>query len=122
MDAEEPKAEPGNPGPLEVKWSNHAIERVGQRFGFDSNIRIPNKKLGLVGASKSEGEEFEVHSGMVVYGCIRTEGIVLVRTVLKYKPKQVPNEFESRGDARRRRVWETIKKSKDRYGSDIQEW
>lgn len=122
MDAEESKAVSEEPVPLEVKWSNHAIERVGQRFDFDPKIRIPNKKLGLIGAAKVDGEEFDVHSGKVIYGCVRTDGVVLVRTVMKFKSKATSNEPETGGDARRRRVWNARKEAKSRNRVDFSEW
>jgi hypothetical protein len=122
MDGKKLKAGSVATEPLEVVWTNHAIDRAGQRFGFDPKIRIPNRKLGLVGATKAEGEEFDVHSGKVIYGCIRTNDIVLIRTVMNFKPKEVNDEPTTGGDARRRRAWEARKQAKNRNRIDFSEW
>jgi hypothetical protein len=66
---------------LSIQWTKHAIERVGERFGFDKRIIIPNRVMVKVGMQTPEGENFKVRRGKVTYVCQRVEESVKVVTV-----------------------------------------
>jgi hypothetical protein len=66
---------------LSIQWTKHAIERAGERFGFDKRIIIPNRVMVKVGLETPEGEKFTVRRGKVTYVCQRVEDSVKVVTV-----------------------------------------
>jgi hypothetical protein len=72
------------PSTLEIRWSQHAIERAVKRFGFDESIKVPNGLMQQIGARKNVGEDFRIRVGMVIYICARTHDCILVVTVMKH--------------------------------------
>jgi hypothetical protein len=114
MKGQEVQADSVEAEPLAVIWSDHAIQRVGERFGFNNKIRIPNEKIGLKGLEYGIKEEFEVHSGLVIYGCVRVDNGVLIRTVFRCGKKPMPSESER--DTRRNRLMRMNRMS--RYHED----
>lgn len=115
MEGQEVQADSVKAEPLPVIWSDHAIQRVEERFGFSNKIRIPNKKIGLKGLECKLEEEFEVHSGLVIYGCIRVDNGVLIRTVFRCGKKHMPSEAER--DTRRNRLMRMDRMSRYREDS-----
>ena len=73
-----------------VVFTDHAIERVGERFGFTDEIKIPTGILQVLGSSAAQGKKFRFRHGRVIYICQRQKDKVVVLTVMsKTKKKKV---------------------------------
>jgi hypothetical protein len=70
---------------MQLFFSKHALQRVGERFGFKSKYKIPQNELLQLGLAKQEGEVFYVRLGSVVFVCKRVLQQVIVITVIRYK-------------------------------------
>lgn len=70
---------------VKIVWTTHAIERVGERFGFDSSIKIPNEMIVRLTESSVDGKSVSIGFGDVVYICIRSGSVVKIVTVQKKK-------------------------------------
>jgi hypothetical protein len=77
---------------LAISWSNHAIERVHERFGDLPDIEIPTGIIQAVGVRKAIGETFHVKQGLVTYKLARVDSGVLVITVLNEKTPYYGNK------------------------------
>jgi ubiquinone biosynthesis protein COQ9 len=66
---------------LSIQWTQHAIERAGERFGFDKRIIIPNNVMVKVGLETPDGDNFTIRRGKVTYVCQRVADAVKVVTV-----------------------------------------
>lgn len=71
---------------LPILWSEHAIERVAERFGF-TDREIPNDKINEKADSLQNCTTFNVREGGVVYVCIKFKKYILVKTVYPKDPK-----------------------------------
>lgn len=79
---------------MTIIWTKHAIERVGERFGFDSSIQIPNEMIGILGETATEGKAFNLGCGDVVYVCVRHGNVVKIVTV-KRKNNDNPRSIQN---------------------------
>lgn len=70
---------------MHLFFSKHALQRVGERFGFKSKYKIPQNELLQIGFAKQEGQVFYVRLGSVVFVCKRVLQQVIVITVMRYK-------------------------------------
>jgi len=70
---------------MHLFFSKHALQRVGERFGFKSKYKIPQNEMLQLGANKQEGEVFYVRLGSVLFVCKRVSQQVIVITVMRYK-------------------------------------
>jgi hypothetical protein len=66
---------------LPVVWTDHAVTRAYERFGFDPSIKIPNGSIRLKASKTEIGESFQVRYDRVCYVCCRLEEKILIVTV-----------------------------------------
>lgn len=80
---------------MKIRWTKHAVSRVAERFGFRSDIFIPNKAILRMAGQVEDGSEFRLKHGSVVYVCRRTGSHVTIITVM-YAKKEKHSKFESK--------------------------
>ncbi|MAT51466.1 MAG: hypothetical protein CMK32_09820 [Porticoccaceae bacterium] len=69
--------------PYPVIWSEHAKERLFERFGlFPSDAKMPEKTIQRVGLSKGLFQEYYVRRKQIVYVCKQVDNAVVIKTVL----------------------------------------
>lgn len=66
---------------LPIHWTGHAIQRAGERFGYDKRIIIPNRIIRKAALEVEEGTEYRVRRGKVTYVCKREANGVVIITV-----------------------------------------
>ena len=64
-----------------IRWSDHAILRVKQRYGFRKDILIPNKLIEREASKVLVGQDFDVTKNGITYGCKAIPEGALVKTV-----------------------------------------
>lgn len=79
--------------PQKIQWTKHAVNRAGERFGFRSDIVIPNRVILKQAADLPDGTEFRVKRGRVVYVCKLDGDTVWIITVL-FADRCEQTEFE----------------------------
>jgi hypothetical protein len=72
---------------IRIYWSMHAIERVGERFGFTDQL-IPNEKILDKAKRFFANGEFEIKDDGIVYVCHKYGKKVLIKTVYKKGSKR----------------------------------
>lgn len=70
---------------IRVIWTQHAIQRAGERFGFLENIKIPNGMIQLIASRSDDGKKFRLGLGDVVYICVKSGDSVYIVTVQRKK-------------------------------------
>ena len=84
-DDESDRSDDGNvPLEITIRWTEHVITRVGQRFGFDDTV-IPNRTIQKVGSQTEIGKKFRIRRADVEYVCQRQENGIVIITVLYAK-------------------------------------
>jgi hypothetical protein len=71
---------------LPILWSDHAIERVAERFGF-TDKEIPNDKINEKADGLQNRTIFKVRNNGVVYVCEKFRKYIMVKTVYPKDPK-----------------------------------
>jgi hypothetical protein len=72
---------------LPILWSDHAIQRVAERFGF-TDREIPNEKINEKANPLQNRMAFKVRDGGVVYVCVKFRKYIMVKTVYPKDPKR----------------------------------
>jgi len=66
-----------------ISFVPHAIERVRQRFGFTSDIMIPNRMIVKASQKVVDGDEFHIKTPLCTFVCKRdSENEIAIVTVL----------------------------------------
>lgn len=73
---------------LEIAWTDHAVVRVQERFGFRNKYKIPVEEIQATGATKSIGDVFRVRCFSIQYVCVRVRRGVRILTVFRIKGKE----------------------------------
>ena len=70
-----------------LEWTKHAIERVGERFGFKNKYKIPVDEILAIAEKKEVGDDFYFRNGCVVFVCRATETGAKVVTVMRFNKR-----------------------------------
>jgi hypothetical protein len=96
---------------MRIVWTAHAIERVGQRFGFSKEIQIPNAMMFRMGRNGVDGQKFRLGCGDVVYIFVKDGDVLTIVTVHRRENENYLKKFpKSRGyDVSQRRSGKRVK-------------
>lgn len=75
------------PHKCRIKWSQHAVDRMDERFGNRDDIVIPNEKIAEQADGLPVDSHFKIQACGVVFVCATIPGGVKVITVA-YTPRK----------------------------------
>lgn len=98
---------------IPVIFSDHALERMVERFAGRPEIPIPYDMIRAMGKHRKEEESYEVRSGPVTYRCCKTRKCILVITVI---PRKAPRYIARKGKGTLREYRDSKRKNQSDQG------